>query len=345
MALKKILTAGTLLAALIIGQSQDAQAQSIHLPGARFEHRDLEHSDETLPLATPGVFDYDAQVFAPVDFVSDDQLEPRIGFYLSYDKTYLSLSGTPRITPGGASEAAGNNFTWGTRYNFGFYSENETGWAFSFQENNGLSFPNGRDFLDGGTPTVVDTNFSSAELNRTFRQSSKTGKVLEPYLGLRYFAISDETFEDTALGGGPGNRFRQKVTNSNIGFQAGARHSRRAGKWRLTTDAALIAGYNQQRYTTLEFDAANASLSQASEGQAFVPAIDLEFDIAYNVTRDITLKTGVQFNYLWNGIQRANTETDINNPNSFSGTGGLLALGEDQRFIAAGFVFGFEWRR
>lgn len=344
MALKTILTAGTLLASIVFGVSQDAQAQSIHLPGARFEHRNFEQSDETLPLATPGIFDYDAQVFAPVEFVNDDQLEPRIGFYLSYDKTYLSLSGTPRVTPAGGSEPAGNNFTWGTRYNFGWYSENETGWAFSYQSNDGLSFPNGRDGLSA-TPTVVDTNFSSFELNRTFRQSSKRGTALEPYLGLRYFAVSDETFDDSLLGG-LNNRFRQKATNSSIGFQAGARHSRRAGKWRFTTDGAVVTGYNQQRYTVLESGGpAFTTLSTADEDQAFVPAIDLEFDIAYNVTRDITLKTGVQLNYLWDGIQRANTETPINNPNSFNGTGGVATIGEDSRFIAAGFVFGFEWRR
>ena len=346
MALKKILTIGSLLAAMIVGQQQSAEGQTPYTPSARFEHRNIEEADETMPLATPGIFDYDAQMFAPVDFLSEDEMEPRIGFYLSFDKTYLSVSGAPRTTINGREESPGNNFIWGNRYNFGYYAESEKGWQASFQSNNGIAFANGRDILLS-TPTVVDTTFASFEINRMFRQSSGNGTVLEPYVGLRYFGISDETFE-TVSTTTTDNRFKQKATNSVIGFQAGARHSRRAGRWRFTTDGVLNAAYNQQRLSVLDIfdDGTNiTSVESAVSDQAFVPALDLEYNIAFNVTRDITLKTGVQFNYLWTGITRANAETTINNPNSFTQNGGLATLGEDNDFIAAGFVFGFEWRR
>ena len=346
MALKNILTVGSLLAAMIVGQHQTAEAQT-YLPGARFEHRDIEEPDNTMPLATPGIFDYDAQLFAPVDFLSDDEMDPRIGFYLSFDKTYLSLSGAPRTNLVGAQFASGNNYTWGNRYNFGYFSESDKGWSASYQQNEGVSLPNGLDINLGPQTTVLDTTFASVELNRRFRQSSGPGITLEPYVGLRYFYVGDESIED---GGALSSRFRQKANNSAIGFQAGARHSRRAGRWRFTTDGAVVAAYNQQRNSVLDInvDATGAvsSLASAAEDQSFLPALDLEFDMAFNVTRDITLRTGVQFNYLWNGITRVNAATAVNNPNSFFENGGLAAVSDDDEdFIAAGFVFGFEWRR
>lgn len=357
MALKKILTAGSLLAALIVTQLETANAQ-IHIPGPRFEHRDLEQSDETLPLATPGIFDYDAQIFAPLEFGNDDQLEPRNGFYASFDKTYLSVTKAPRLNGGGTNLVdLGSNYIWGTRYQIGWFSENETGWGISFQNNRGSAFANGQDILVPN-PTLITNAFASVEINRIFRQTMSNGSTLEPYIGLRYFNIHDETLEDTnqdfVIGFLPAdNRFRQEANNNAVGFQAGARHSRRAGRFRFTTDGSVAASYNQQEYFASdilrEIGAGGAiitSISETSvEDQSFVPTIDFEFDVAFNVTRDITLKTGVQAIYLWTGINRANTLTTGINPNSILSGGVGATETNDTRFIAAGFVFGFEWRR
>ena len=357
MALKKILTAGAVLAALFVGQLDRADAQ-VHLPGPRFEHRDLEHSDETSPFATPGVFDYDAQIFAPLEFLSDDQIEPRSGFYVSYDRTYLSLSKAPRLSGAGTNNIdLGSNFVWGTRYNFGWFSENDTGWEITYQDNRGNAFQNGQDILVTN-PMLVTNAFASVELNRRFRQALSSGNTLEPYIGLRYFNIHDETLEDTnqdfVVGFLPAdNRFRQEANNNAIGIQAGARHSRRAGRWRFTTDGALIASYNQQEYFATDIlqeitpgATIIQSISETSvEDQSFIPALDLEFNVAFNVTRDITLRTGVQTAYLWTGVNRANTLTTGLNPNSILSGGIGATETNDTRFIAAGFIFGFEWRR
>jgi len=345
MALKHILTVGSLLAALLIGNAQavKAQVQDIHLPDERFQHRELEKSDHT-PVPTPGVFDYDAQIFAPLEFVNDKQLEPRVGFYLEYDRTFLSLSGGGRIESGqgNASTHIGDNYTWGTRYHFGWFSENDTGWAISYQQNEGNTFL-GQGIGGAIANRLITTNFETVEVNRVFRQSSKHGAVLEPYGGLRYYGVTDETTEDLAF-----NRFRQKATNSTVGLQAGVRHSRRSGKWRFTTDGAVVAAYNQQKLSVSDVGAGGGlsgiSRSSASD-QSFVPSLDGEFDISYNVTRDITLKTGVQVNYLWDGINRANTLTAGLNPNSVLSGGPGATDTNSQRFIAAGFIFGFEWRR
>ena len=358
MALKTILTAGSLLAALLIGQLETAGAQNIHIPDARFEHRDLEQTDETRPLATPGIFDYDAQIFAPLEFKSDDQLEPRIGFYVEYDRTYLSLSKAPRLSAPGLNQVdLGSTWTWGTHYEFGWFTEDDTGWTVAFQQNRGNAFANGQDSLILN-PTLITNALATVEVNRVFRQAMSNGSTLEPYIGLRYFNVADRTLEDTdqdfVIGVLPAdNRFIQNAQNNTIGIQAGARHARRKGRWRFTTDGALIASYNQQEYFASdilqEITPGGVILTTVSEtsveDQSFVPALDLQFDIAFNVTRDITLKTGVQTLYLWNGINRANTLTTGLNPNSII-SGGIGATETNgTRFIAAGFIFGFEWRR
>jgi len=342
---------------LIIGQLSTADAQ-IHIPGARFEHRELEQSDETMPMATPGVFDYDAQIFAPMEFVSDKQMEPRDGFFISFDKTYLSLSKAPRLSSGGSNLVdLGSNFVWGSRYQFGWFAENETGWGITFQNNRGNAFHNGQDVLVSN-PMLVTNAFSSLEINRIFRQEMSSGSTLEPYIGLRYFNIHDETLEDTTqdfiFGFLPAdNRFKQEANNNMIGFHAGARHSRRSGRWRFTTDGALSASYNHQEYWATDIlreitpgGSVITSISETSvEDQSFVPTIDVEFDIAFNVTRDITLKTGVQAMYLWSGVNRANTLTTGLNPNSVLSGGVGATETNDTRYMAAGFIFGLEWRR
>jgi hypothetical protein len=358
MALKQILTTGSLLAAMIIGQLETAEAQDIHIPGVRFEHRELEQPEETTPMATPGVFDYDAQIFAPMEFTSDDQVEPRSGFHVSYDRTYLSLSKAPRLSSAGSNLVdLGSNWTWGTRYQFGWFGENDTGWTINYQRNEGNAFQNGQDVLVSN-PMLVTNLFSSVELNKVFRQAMSSGNTLEPYVGMRYFNVNDETLEDTnqdfVVGFLPAdNRFKQKAHNNMIGFHAGARHGRRSGRWRFTNDIAVTAAYNQQEYFATDIlreitPGGNiiTSISETSvEDQSFVPALDFEFDIAFNVTRDITLKTGVQAMYLWTGVNRANTLTTGLNPNSIL-SGGIGATDtNDTRFLAAGFIFGFEWRR
>jgi hypothetical protein len=250
----------------------------------------------------------------------------------------------------------GSNFVWGSRYEFGWFAENETGWTIAYQQNEGNAFHNGQDVLVTN-PMLVTTNFSSVEINRVFRQAMSNGSTLEPYIGLRYFGVSDETVEDTnqdfVVNVNPAdNRFKQKATNSMIGFHAGARHARRSGRWRFTTDGALVAAHNQQKYFATDVlreivgTQILTSISETSvEDQSFVPALDFQFDIAFNVTRDITLKTGVQTMYLWTGVNRANTLTTGLNPNSILSGGIGATETNDTRFLAAGFIFGFEWRR
>jgi hypothetical protein len=143
------------------------------------------------------------------------------------------------------------------------------------------------------------------------------------------------------------NRFKQEANNSAFGVHAGARFNRRRGRWRTTTDGAITAAYNQQRYFATDLTtSANiiSTIESYAEEQSFVPMLDLQFEVAYNISRDITLRTGVQAMWIFDGIARANTAPTSVNPNSFFGTGSGAGLSEDS-YLAAGFLFGFEWRR
>ena len=160
MALKKTLTIGSLFAILASGgfaSTADAQQSRLSTPSATFDHRAVELPGETGPLATPGVFNFDAQAFAPFEFTNDKQKEPNTGFFFAIDKTLLSISlpgrdgtglpigdlppttnffGLPNsfIAEGDASQVSpvGNDWQWGERYNFGWVGEDDRGVSVSF---------------------------------------------------------------------------------------------------------------------------------------------------------------------------------------------------------------------
>ena len=124
--------------------------------------------------------------------------------------------------------------------------------------------------------------------------------------------------------------------------------SKRRGRWRFTYRGNVAATYNQQR---LELTDALAGppvtfADTVFTEQSFVPILDGTLEATYNITRDISLKLGVQGSYIWNGILRANTEpTAINGLSTSSDAGSVLFSSNDENFVAAGFVFGFEFRR
>ena len=346
MPIKKFMILSALVA--VLAPCQTAKAQ-INVPSAEFEHRQFESPDPDRPFVTPGIFNYDAQVFAPLEFTSDEEKDPNTGFYLTYDRTYTSVSRPGVISGNDSAVAAGSNYIWGTRYEGGWMTEADEGWQLAYQESDGIFFTNGQD-ATVSNPTLVTNRFATVELNKIFRQQLKSGGYFEPYIGAQYLNVNDETIEDTfqTLGGVvAGNRFKQETSNSAFGAHAGGRFNHRRGKWRFTTDAALAVTYNQQRYfaTDLFNDGGLLSITETySSEQSFVPALDLQYEVAYNISRDITLRTGVQLLWLYDGIARVNTLTTDLNPNSFFGSGAGAGLVDDD-YVAAGFIFGFEWRR
>ena len=350
MVLKKLTVAGALFASLAAGYSADAQ---INIPSAEFEHRALESAPNNRPFATPGVFDYDAQVFAPFEFTSDEEKDPQTGFFLTFDKTYTSVSSSGSESTDDTAQRVGNNYISGERYEFGWMNDTDDGWNFAYQNSSGIFFTNGQDVLVSN-PMLVETRFATFEINRVFRQEMNHGGYFEPYIGMQYLNFQDESIEDSTqfLGAITGtNRFKQEVDNNAFGVHAGARFNRRFGRWRTTTDGAIVTAYNQQKYfaTDLFVSGASIDINEVSrEDQSFVPALDLQFELSYNISRDISLRGGLQALWAFDGVARANTLTSSINPNSAFGINGPDGPGSglfDQDYIAAGFLFGFEWKR
>ncbi len=357
MAFKNLIQLGALVIALTvpnIGLSQ------IDLPGPRFRFQEVENPDSTRPVATPGVYQYDYQIFAPVEFPNGDELGPTTGFFFSVDRIYTSISG------GQDFGAKHNDFIWGNRYDIGFMNDNDDGWNFVYEQSEGSQFVNGGDIIVPN-PTMFTTKFASVEINKVFRQQLKNGGWVEPYLGLRYFNVSDSTIEDIsglALGGlVNANRFKQNVTNDAVGFNVGGRVVKRRGRWKFAHDLSVSTNYNQQDFHAQDLSETFGipgvipptivSNEIGDSDNAFVPALDYRFELAYNLTRDFGFRGGASFMYLWDGIARANSATTVNNPNSnfgfdpaFGGDANITGGGiVDDRLIAAGFSFGFEYRR
>jgi len=337
MVFKKIQIAGALLAALASGYSAQGQ---INVPSAEFEHRPLEKPSSNRPFASPGVFDYDAQVFAPFEFTNDEEKEPQTGFYLTFDKTYTSVSRSGSEITNSEVQSVGNHYLWGTRYEGGWIHESNDGWHVGYQNSEGVYFTNGQD-PSVATPTLVENRFATFELNRVFRQELSHGGYLEPYIGAQYLNFNDKTISDTVQTFGVttgGNRFRQEVDNNAFGIHAGARFNKRSGRWRITTDTAITTAFNQQSYFATDlFDSGLLiGINESNqEDQSFVPALDLQFEMAYNISRDISLRGGLQALWAFDGVARANTL-----PTALP-EAGLF----DQSYVAAGFIFGFEWKR
>ena len=365
MALKQTFIFGAVLASVLSAGMAFGQNNT---PGTHFER--LPADSASLPLASPGVFDYDAQVFAPLEFTNGKEKAPNTGFYFSLDKTYTSIGrGAKFQNTTQEFVSTGSEWFWGTKYELGWIGEEEAGWNIVFNNTDGTFFTNGQD-ANVGNPMLVNTKFTTGELNRMFRQNLSAGGYFEPYLGLRHNSISDNSLQDTVrfdlrdVDPNPiddevdfqtfttNNRFKQKATNSAFGLQAGARYNQRRGRWRMTCDGTVATTYNQQRYfasdiasTTDPDGLLTQTVTETTfSDQSFVPILDGSLELAYNISRDLSLKLGVQGNYMWNGIARVNTETTNANGNSQFGVGTAVQP-FDENYIAAGVIFGVEWRR
>ena len=343
MALKRTFMIGVLL---VCGMLTGAAWGQNLTPGTFFER--TPESSQNLPLATPGFFDYDAQLFAPLEFTNGKEKKPNTGLYFELSKTYLSLERATRFDTGlGVQTSNGTEFFTGTRYELGWYGERDRGWNAVFAKTEGTFLFNDRFGSFGSLVSEGNVRLTTVEVNRTFRQVTSNGGVFEPSFGLRYNWIRDRLTDNTDATAGT-SFFNQSAQNTAIGLQVGARFSKRRGRWRFTYRGNAAATYNQQR---LELTDALAGppvtfADTVFTEQSFVPILDGTLEATYNITRDISLKLGVQGSYIWNEILRANTEpTAFNGLSTSSDAGSPVFSSNDENFVAAGFVFGFEFRR
>ena len=317
------------------------------IPGPKFSPHDVQEADNTRPLAEPGIFDYDGQMFAPVDFSGSEELRPNSGFYATAERSYYSLSrgGARDVLPLGvlASDVpVGSDYGWGSRFEVGTMSEEGSGWGLVYDQNKSVGFAWGQDYQIG-TPFLINTTFTNVEFNRTFRQALSHGGYIDPYFGARFINVSDRTLEDT----NGNHRFKQNATNNALGAQVGGRYIINRGRFRYTVDGAIAAAYNSQSYfaSDIDFGATTVIAESNFTGNSFVPLVDGRFEVAYMLTRDIGLRLGTQVVHMWDGVARTDNLTTALNPNSTLGFGGGTVGVFNESATAAGFSLGVEWRR
>ena len=203
-------------------------------------------------------------------------------------------------------------------------------------------------------------SFTNVELNKIWRlEPLHDGGIIEPFLGLRYGKFNNldrvDTFQllDIALNpvprGGTGVAFEELTidkavqTNQMIMGQLGVRLHKRVNRWILSSEVRGFAGQNFQDLvidvntfldspgalggadTGTEIRTHTRSYEHAAE---FVIGTEVRAEAAYEVTRDIGIKFGLEFMHIGRGIARSRT-TELN----------------DEDVTAVGLTFGAVYNR
>jgi hypothetical protein len=211
-------------------------------------------------------------------------------------------------------------------------------------------------------PVAIDTinqfKMSSFELNKVWRRKEfHNGAVLEPLIGFRYINARDffqrQVFDEVIIPPLTVPTFRITQTekamfeNQLIGGQLGGRIFRQRGHWLLSADLKFFAFGNFQTLTR-QFEQSILVDPQFVTGNNSVEVVapdierarlydrntelvwggEVRAEAAYEVTRDISLRFGMVFLDLGQGIGRGN-QINLNN----------------QSVQMAGLTFGFTINR
>lgn len=182
---------------------------------------------------------------------------------------------------------------------------------------------------------------SGFELNRVWRLDPlHYGGVLEPFVGFRYNKFHDHTRRDSyrrfdPTTGFPSSPFPNDTDtveeiindlawwdNNLVGGQLGIRWSEQKSRWLLSSDLRVFAAENFQSFSarrdTLQIlyggvgtdsDVTTELVTRtgtASHDAEFVFGFDVRAEAAFELTRDISLTTGVQVLHFARGIARGN---------------------------------------
>ena len=298
-----------------------------------------------------GFYDYDAQLWAPVDYTSiNGRQDMPTGFYGSYDISYLSVS-RPGAVPGVSNQLylGGNTWHWGKNYSVGFMSEAGRGIDLNWQNLDGSSIVQGTSSNSAATQ-LLNLAYDTVELNRVFRECVGPASYIEPFIGLRYTRVADNTVENTTIQIGTNQQHHlvQRVQNSALGGQIGARLVQQRGRFTYECDCALAGAYNRQRYSTyarlVDVNGVITEREVTNESTVFLPTLDLAGKVQYEITRDVSVRFGLELQFLWEGVARADTRPSRLNPHGLVAAGNPVAI-EDEHFLAAGINFGLDWRR
>ncbi|MGN6544136.1 MAG: BBP7 family outer membrane beta-barrel protein [Aureliella sp.] len=181
--------------------------------------------------------------------------------------------------------------------------------------------------------------FSSIEANKTWRlEPYRYGGILEPLAGLRYSNFQDysvnqayatTTFQPST--GTNGTAFLTetlttadwRIDNRMFGGQLGFRYFNHVGRWTLSTElrALAMANFRRERKqfftTTTQYSGATSGANVVSENTtwpmltipkqttSFVPGFEIRAEAAYQVTKYIDLRGGIDFIDLASNIRRS----------------------------------------
>lgn len=216
--------------------------------------------------------------------------------------------------------------------------------------------------------SLNDVSFRNFELSKTWRlEPYHYGGVLEPMIGFRHMNVLDVGLNssfallDTLTGAGapPATRAtadaeqlisnRAESLNQMYGGQVGFRYFKFRDRFRFSAELRAFGMQNYQtreRFTRTEttfYGAAGVAIGSEAVAQdviesnrstttndAFVFGYDVRGEIAYNVTRHLELRLGVQILDLWKGVSRNNSTQALSS----------LPSGSSQRLFAGGITFG-----
>ena len=226
------------------------------------------------PFIEPNAFDPDFQWFAPPDIGGyGTGPKPNTGFYFTYDRTHFNVTraeAAPRPFDGDA--------TWGNRISFGFMTEEDHGWM---AELTAIRGPNLRAIPDDPTSDPVNVAKASGfEIDKSWRLDPlHGGGIIEPFIGVRFFQFTDFTDETNT------------IENTLLGGQVGFRWYKKTGAWVLSNETRFYA-------------AQNWVFSGDGDFSEFVPAGDIRFEAAYELSREVAIRVGWQLLWLGDGIHR-----------------------------------------
>jgi hypothetical protein len=222
-----------------------------------------------------------------------------------------------------------------------------------------------RDYLV--TNSVNTADLTGFELNRTWQLDQlHYGAHLTPFVGLRYVKFKDFYQRDTYLRYDDAGfivrplppltaltattevleSLQASVQNDMLGGQLGARWSRDYRRWNFSGDFKAFALENFQNWrnvTKSEVTIYGSALpvdggvpdtvlmgeqGGSSHNAEFVFGMELRFDAAYRLTRDISLRAGAEFLDFGQGIGR-----------------GINVRDNNQDVIMYGFTMGVTWNR
>ena len=231
-----------------------------------------------LPFIDPVEMEQDYQFFAPRDHSPyGGDLGRGTGWFFNADKTYLNVS-----RANNDDKPHEGDFAWGTRYDMGYVTEDDHGWLLSIRRIDG---PNESD-------VVADAKYTGVEFQKLLRRKPlHGGGILEPFFGIRYTNFHN-TIDVTSY------------ENHMVGGQLGARLYKWNGPWLLSCEMRGFAMRNFQ------FHQNNYIVDKT-----LVWGGELRLEAAYEITRDVALRFGLDSVAFPEGVRRSIIQADTQGEN------------------------------